>query len=68
MFCDYLINLAILSFRTAVVLQDGILEKRHPKSTEWTHIVLNYIGPNNGEGINIYCNGTEVDSDTTKGH
>ena len=27
---------------------------------------MNYIGPNEGEGIRIYENGTEVVSDTTK--
>ena len=34
--------------------------------TGWTHIVLNYIGPNNGEGIRGYYNGQEVMSDTDK--
>ena len=24
---------------------------------EWTHFVLNYIGPENGQGIQIYFNG-----------
>ena len=28
--------------------------------------MLNYIGPNNGERITLYINGTEVDSATTK--
>ena len=28
--------------------------------------MLNYIGPNNGEGIKIYYDGQEVDSDTEK--
>ena len=28
--------------------------------------MLNYIGPNIGEGIRVYINGTEEDSDTTK--
>ena len=27
---------------------------------------MNYLGPNNGQGIRIYYNGTEVASDTTK--
>ena len=34
--------------------------------TGWTHIVLNYIGPNDGEGIWIYYNGAEVVNGTTK--
>ena len=27
---------------------------------------MNYLGPNNGQGIRIYYNGTEVGSDTSK--
>ena len=38
----------------------------YPKPTGWTHIVFNYIGPNNGQGIRVYIDGTEVDSNTTK--
>ena len=28
--------------------------------------MLNYLGPNDGQGIRIYYNGTEVKSETTK--
>ena len=28
--------------------------------------MLNYIGPNDGEGIRVYINGTQEDSDTAK--
>ena len=35
------------------------------RPTGWTHVVMNYIGPNNGEGIKVYYNGEEVASDTT---
>ena len=28
--------------------------------TEWTHVVVNYIGPDDGEGIRLYYNGTQV--------
>ena len=38
----------------------------HTKLTGWIHLVMNYIGPNNGEGITLYIDGAEVDSDTTK--
>ena len=31
----------------------------------WTHIVLNYIGSSNGEGIRVLYNGVQVASDTT---
>ena len=34
----------------------------------WFHIVINYLGPNEGEGIRIYNNGIEVGNDTTKGN
>ena len=51
-------------FSSFVVVQDGYFHGTHPKSTEWTHIVLNYIGPD--DGIRIYYNGTEEDRDTTK--
>ena len=35
-------------------------------SSEWTHIVLNYIGPNDGQGIRIYLDGVLTGSDDTK--
>ena len=35
------------------------------RPTGWTHVVLNYIGPNDGEGIRVYYNGTEVANATT---
>ena len=34
--------------------------------TGWTHITLNYIGPNNGQGIQIYHNGVQIGNDATK--
>ena len=38
----------------------------HSRPTGWTHVVLNCIGPNTGEGISVYYDGREVASDTTK--
>ena len=29
----------------------------------WFHLVLNYLGPDRGQGIRIYMNGTEIASD-----
>ena len=29
-------------------------------TNEWFHTVLNYIGPNNGEGIQIYLNSINI--------
>ena len=31
----------------------------------WTHVVLNYIRPSDGQGIRVYYDGIEVKSDTT---
>ena len=53
--------------RFYVALPTGYFYADHPRPTGWTHIVLNYIGPNNGQGIRIYEDGAEVASDTTKG-
>ena len=55
-----------LSFSPFLLLQDGQFFSIHSKPAGWTHIVLNYIGPNDGQGITIYINGTEVGSDTSK--
>ena len=54
-------------FIPIVVLQDGQFYTSDPTPARWFHIVLNYIGPNDGEGIRIYYNGVKVASDTTKG-
>ena len=32
----------------------------------WTHIAVNYIGPNSGEGVRMLVDGAEVASDTTR--
>ena len=34
------------------------------KFNEWVHGVLNFLGPNDGEGIRIYENGKHVGNDT----
>ena len=48
--------------RFYVDLLDKVFQTSHPKLTGWTHVVLNYIGPNDGEGIRLYQNGQEVRS------
>ena len=45
---------------------DGYFYASHTRPTGWTHIVLNYIGSNDGQGIRIYFDEVEVASDTTK--
>ena len=59
-------QIKFLFSRVYVFLPDGHFLASPSKLTEWTHIVLNYIGPNNGQGIQIYYNGQEVESDTIK--
>ena len=47
-------------------LTNGEFQKSSSKPSHWIHVVLNYIGPNNGEGIRIYYDGTLVASDISK--
>ena len=56
--------MSFLRFR--VILSDRWFHTDHSVPTGWTHVVGNYIGPNNGAGIRIFINGAEVASDTTK--
>ena len=60
-------NQTIIScFSFDVNLPDGKFVAFYYKSNGWTHLVLNYIGPNDGAGIKMYINGAEVARDTTK--
>ena len=52
--------------RFRVFLPDGYFYRSHPEQTGWTHVVLSYIRPNDGEGIRIYYDGAEVTSDISK--
>ena len=45
---------------------DGSFQTTGSQPFGWTHLVLNYIGPNNGQGIQIYFNGMQIGSDNTK--
>ena len=38
------------------------------KPCGWIHLVINFIGPAEGEGIRIYHDGVEVANDTTKSY
>ena len=53
-------------FRQSVIVSDGFFAAVHSAPTSWTHIVMNYVGPNDGEGVRMFLNGMEVTSDTTK--
>ena len=38
-----------------------------PSRLDWTHVVLNYMGPEDGtQGIRVYFNGELGDTDTAK--
>ena len=55
-----------LFFRFVIYVLDGDFFTEVTPPDSWTHIVLNFIGPNNGQGIRVYVNGAEAASDTTK--
>ena len=55
-----------LCYRFRIFLLDGSFRAFSHIPTGWKHIVLNYIGPNDDEGIRVYYNGAEVANDTTK--
>ena len=54
------------TFSFTLRLQDGVFQTYPDKPSGWTHVVLNYIGPNAGQGISIYYNGARVGRDTSK--
>ena len=48
----YIMLPSFLSFW--VILPTGHFYDEYNRQTGWFHILLNYIGPNDGEGIRIY--------------
>ena len=40
-------------------LPDGKFSAGYPQPSGWTHFLLNYIGPSNGDGIRVYSDGVE---------
>ena len=59
-------SIFIPCFRFNVYLTNRRFFTSNSRPTGWTHVLLNYIGPNNGQGIRIYYNGEQVASDTRK--
>ena len=59
-------NITLLCFRSVLNLQDGYYYPQPTKPTGWTHIVLNFIGPNKGQGVWIYYDGLEVAGSSVK--
>ena len=44
----------------------GIFRVDINKPSGWTHVVLNYLGPNNTQGIRVYHDGVLVGNSSTK--
>ena len=59
-------SFAFISFRYDVAMSPQHFQIRVPKSNEWVHGVLNFLGTNNKEGIRIYENGQHVGNDIIK--
>ena len=58
--------LLMFFFRLQIYLTEGgFFYDINPPIT-WTHIVLNYIGPNDGQGIQVYEDGSLTGRDTSK--
>ena len=53
-------------FRVEVAVQNGYFTTHVNTTSGWTHVVLNYIGPNNGQGIRMFVDGQEVATGTTR--
>ena len=53
-------------FRFKVFLPNGTFDVGTYISTGWIHVVVNYIGLNNGEGTRMFIDSVEVSSATTK--
>ena len=63
----YFLKLSIYRFvllRFYMFLPDEYLFTLHTKPSGWTHIVINYLGPNNDKGISLFYDGIEEESYT----
>ena len=52
--------------RFRIILLDAALTLDVTPPSGWTHVVMNYLGPEDEQGIRVYFNGTQVRSDNTK--
>ena len=48
----------------AVDLHSKRFGKSIPRKSDWTHLVVNYLGPNDGEGIYVYQDGVQTGNNT----
>ena len=53
-------------FRAEVTIHNGHFITNVNANSGWTHVVMNYIGPSNGQGIRVFMDGREVASSSTK--
>ena len=61
---DQLVSSSHCSY--AIRLPDGSFYAEGSRPSGWFHLVVNYIGPEEGEGIRVYYDGVLVGSDTRK--
>ena len=54
-----------ISLRYVVRLGNGYFVSIIISPSGWTHIIANYIGPHDGQGIQIYMDGIQRGSDTS---
>ena len=50
----------------AVRLPDGSFYAEGSRPSGWFHVVVNFIGVEDGEGVRVYYNGEKVGSDPSK--
>ena len=61
---DQLVSSSHCSY--AIRLPDGSFYAEGTRPSAWFHLVVNYIGPEEGGGIRVYYDGVLVGSDTRK--
>ena len=61
-----MIGFHIMFLFSFVSVLDGYFDESFPEPSGWTHAVLDYLGPNDGQRISIYNNEEKVARDTTK--
>ena len=62
-----MIIIFLLNRRVFLRVLDGYFYMTSDGPSGWTHIVLNFIGPDEGQGIRIYYNGEQTGNVVTKG-
>ena len=65
-FKKYLSTIFNNYFSYSVHLPDGYFEFLVPPTLSWIHAVMNFIGPDEGQGIMVYNDGKLIGNDTTK--